>query len=284
MSLSAQLAVYFRPPFMVSDATLAARLAAAGRQRLTQTGGASKPTVPYSIANCLHPSAMAADSQTLGAGLPRLELPDWPRLTTFYDEHGLEPLRADEVAATQAADKLRRAWELLATVPAVAASLRDLVETVQVLRSPDPEIDVSYSHPAIPFSVFVSVGEDASPVSSLRVAESLLHEAMHLKLTLLEQEVELVRTGSQAVYYSPWREEDRPVRGVLHGMFVFAAVREFYQILSGYELPESAREFVIGRQEVIAEEMTLLAHFPQVPDLTAAGRQLAVSLIARCAA
>jgi HEXXH motif-containing protein len=213
-----------------------------------------------------------------------MEYPELPRLASFYQEHGLEPLATDELVATQASEKLRRAWALLESIPATGASLRELVKTIQVLRSPDPEIDVSYSHPAIPFSIFVSVGEDESLNATLRVAESLLHEAMHLKLTLLEQEINMVHPGSQGLYYSPWRDENRPVRGVLHGMFVFVAVREFYQIMQCRGLPEPAQDFCAYREEVITAELALLTDFPKSADLTAAGSQLAANLLKQATA
>lgn len=281
MSLSEQIAAYLQPPFFVGDAALATALAKAGQQRLTRTTGVT--ATQYSVANSLHRVTMEASRRIMGPGLPRLELPELPRLASFYKEHSLEPLSADELIAAQADEKLRRAWVLLEKVPTMGACLRALVKTIQVLHSSDPEIDVSYSHPGIPFSVFVSVGEDTSLTSSLRVAESLLHEAMHLKLTLLEQETEMVQSGSQGLYYSPWRDENRPVRGVLHGMFVFTAVREFYRAMQRCELPELGQDFSAYREEVITEELASLAYFPRVPDLTEAGSLLAANLLKQVA-
>ena len=279
--LAEQITAYLQSPFTVINAPLATALAAAGQQRLTQATGLTDKA--YSLAACLGSPVSAVASSlagSLGPGLPRLELPALPQLAAFYEEHGLEPLSATELTTMQAANKLRRAWALLAGVPAVEASLRALVKTVQVVRSSDPEIDVSYTHPAVPFTVLVSVGPDASPVSSLRVAESLLHEAMHLKLTLLEQEVAIVKPESQRVYYSPWRDEERPVRGVLHGMFVFAAIREFYGELGRQRsLPSSAQVFAADRVEAISAELAMVKGFIHLPDLTVFGKRLAVGIL-----
>lgn len=283
MSLPDQITAYLQLPFRVCDAGLAASLAEAGQRRLIFTMGRSAGH--YSIANCLYPTTALVAGQhlhELGAELPLLELPEFDHLAGFYDEHGLEPMSREELLVEQAGGKLRAAWQLLAGVPAVRDSLRPLVRTIQVLRSSDPEIDVSYSHPAVPFSVFVSVGEDCSLVAALRVAESLLHEAMHLKLTLLEAEVELVWAGSQEVYYSPWRDENRPIRGVLHGLFVFAAVREFYMALLESAVMPQEKKFIQDRLAGIAKEFMAVQQFSGTPGLTRAGRQLAISLLAHC--
>lgn len=283
MSLHDQINAYLQQPFRVCDAGLATSLAEVGQRRLNFTTGLSASH--YSIANCLYSTMALVEGQhlhELGAELPLLELPEFDRLAGFYHEHGLEPMSREELLVEQAGGKLRAAWQLLASVPAVQASLRPLVRTIQVLRSPDPEIDISYSHPAVPFSVFVSVGDDSSLVSALRVAESLLHEAMHLKLTLLEAEVELVWAGSQEVYYSPWRDENRPIRGVLHGLFVFAAVHEFYTALLESKVMPEEKNFIQNRLSAIAEEFMAVQQFPVTPDLTSAGCQLAISVLAHC--
>jgi HEXXH motif-containing protein len=280
VSLSTLITAYLQQPFRVCNAPLATALAEAGQQRLLTTNGLAAEQ--YSIANCLYPATALGDSPItleLGDKLPLIELPELLRLGGFYEEHGLEPLPYDELLASQASAKLQAAWHLLASVPTVQAGMRALIKTIHVLRSPDPEIDISYSHPTVPFSVFVTVGEDCSTISSLRVVESLLHEAMHLKLTLIEQEVALVQPTSQSLFYSPWRDELRPVRGVLHGIFVFAAVREFYQQIRQHVGASPAATFVTDRIESITQELELVCNFTETPDLTDAGQVLACSLL-----
>jgi HEXXH motif-containing protein len=191
----------------------------------------------------------------------------------------LEPLSYDELIANQAAEKLHAAWQILASVPSVLASMQALVKTIQVVHSPDLEIDISYSHPDIPFSVFVSVGEDTSLISSLRVAESILHEAMHLQLTLLEAQLPLVQPDSQATFYSPWRMEARPVRGVLHGLYVFRVIHDFYESLPAPPLATEWAPFVANRLATIRKELAEITSFGTAAGLTDAGQHLVRSLL-----
>lgn len=65
------------------------------------------------------------------------------------------------------------------------------------------------------------------------LAECVLHELMHQKLCNIE-DVALLFKGKghlQDKYYSPWRNDPRPLRMILHGLFVFTGIIEFWQQL-----------------------------------------------------
>ncbi|GAB3644136.1 aKG-HExxH-type peptide beta-hydroxylase [Spirosoma arcticum] len=276
------LAYLKNEPFVICEPTLAAILAQDGWNRLTKETGINTDT--YSIANCLsnfRPTA-CNQKQLSVAGVEKIivEIPDFQRLQSFYDEHGLDPLSATELESKHVVDKLLQALSLLQRVKPVAASIGKLVKTLQVLRQDDAEIDTSYSHPKIPFSIFVSVCEDASLLSSLRVAESILHEAMHLQLTLLENVIELIRPKSNNLYYSPWRDEDRPARGILHGIYVFKAVHDFYvAFATAHNCSNEVKEFLVDRIERTGSELDSLNNFDQISDLTKEGKSLVVNLL-----
>jgi HEXXH motif-containing protein len=64
-------------------------------------------------------------------------------------------------------------------------------------------------------------------------AEASIHEFHHNRLFRLEErgpwlEGERLGTDDDAGFYSPWREELRPLRGVLHGVYVTAAQLRFW--------------------------------------------------------
>lgn len=281
-SLAASAHAYLQAPFSIFDEAIATALVPIGWQQLATNQGID--AAQYSIANCLvTPQAVTAKPNQLAlttGDTMLVEEPEFERLQAFYDEHGLEPLPAAELLTGHVVAKLRRALAMLAEVAPAYACVRTLVRSVQVLRQPDPEIDVSYSHPAVPFSIFVTICEKDSALAALRVAEAVLHETMHLHLTLLEAVVDLVLPGSTALYYSPWREEDRPVRGVLHGLFVFRAVREFYKAIQRQlTFSTQEQEFVSDRIKSIDDEISLLTRFTSVSDLTEHGRTLVNHLL-----
>jgi HEXXH motif-containing protein len=110
------------------------------------------------------------------------------------------------------------------------------------------------------------------------VAESILHESMHLKLSLIEQIVPLVKPDTGNRYYSPWRDEPRPAHGVMHGLFVFRAVFDFFRSLNG-QTRASIKDHLDFRQEQIIEEFRQLDQFDRCPDLTSDGAILIKNLL-----
>lgn len=209
--------------------------------------------------------------------LMRIVLPS-DTLNLFYSQHGLVPLIGEELL-DDAIHNIRRALATFEAVPIIYNFINQIVRSVQVLESENTETDTSYSHPDIPFSIFISVCKEASSISDIRVAESILHEAMHLQLTLIENIVPVIIAGSKEVYYSPWRGEKRPVRGVLHGLYVFRAVFDFYALLQERLMGEHLLKYLKQRSYDILQEITQLTKFADSPGLTGTGRELVFKLL-----
>jgi HEXXH motif-containing protein len=64
---------------------------------------------------------------------------------------------------------------------------------------------------------------------SLKHAEVLLHEAMHCKLFGTKELTKLIENDGPARYRHPWRQDLRPLRGVLAGAHAFLAVLALYR-------------------------------------------------------
>lgn len=207
-----------------------------------------------------------------------LEYPNFSALNFFYEEHGLEPEDYSEIN-NNSIYKLKKALDIFNLIPDANRCISSLVKRIQILKQVGEEIDTSYSHPEIPFSIFVSLCSDSSVVSNLRVAESILHEAMHLKLTLIEKHVNLIKPDTTETFYSPWRDEQRPLRGVLHGLFVFSAVYEMYKLL--YTNVESFKNInhIRYRIEDLQEEFMKLKDLGSSHNFTEAGASFVNNLL-----
>jgi len=105
--------------------------------------------------------------------------------------------------------------------------------------------DVSHSEPRWPHLIFVSL-PPPTHVGDLRLAEAIVHEAMHLNLSLAEGRTSLIEDDTQL--YSPWRSTARPAGGVLHGVYVFAVLLRFFEDLDRREelSPEERRHLAVG--------------------------------------
>jgi HEXXH motif-containing protein len=67
------------------------------------------------------------------------------------------------------------------------------------------------------------------PRDALSGAEALLHEFHHLVLSAIEDLVPLLGQDDGQLYYSPWREDPRPLRGLLQGAYAYLGVTEFWR-------------------------------------------------------
>lgn len=196
----------------------------------------------------------------------------------FFDDHGLTPFLTDE-QFDKPVSQINQAMAVFEDVSPVSDFIKKIVKSIVILKAEDPATDVSYSHPDLPFSIFVSVCDQITPTTSLRVAESILHEAMHLYLTLIEDVSPMIILNSNETFYSPWRCEQRPVRGVLHGLFVFKAILDFYSVIRGNITSKAILEFIDDRIRLLKKEIAQVSVFQYSKGLTAQGQTLAKNLL-----
>lgn len=136
--------------------------------------------------------------------------------------------------------------------------------------------DVSHSDPSVPFSMFVSAPREGETDGAIRLAESMIHEAMHLQLTLIECVLPLI-SDDASQSYSPWQGRMRPLQGILHGAYVFAVIRQVLDRLT--QVDAAHRSYAVRRSGEIAEEATALGDINE--GLTSLGQKLWAR--ARCA-
>jgi HEXXH motif-containing protein len=127
---------------------------------------------------------------------------------------------------------LNRAEALIELVPSLATVVESIVDEVHLLVA-ETGYDVSHSEPRWRSKVFVSIPDRSDEVGALRFAEGVLHEAMHLELTVLESQQPII-ADPQGTMTSPWKDDPRPFGGVAHGLFVFTCLRAFFdELMSG---------------------------------------------------
>jgi hypothetical protein len=93
-------------------------------------------------------------------------------------------------------------------------------------------------------------------------AATLVHELFHSKLSALLDLVPLFTAQSGELLYSPWREDPRPLVGILHGAHSFLAVADFWRrqrtLVDDHHAQFAHFEFARCRDEVDRALQTLL--------------------------
>ena len=173
---------------------------------------------------------------------------------------------------------IAESFSILERISGASDAIGHFVRSLHVLKPPDDDTDISFSDPSAPFSAFVSVPATVTVDAPWRVAESILHEFMHLQLTAIEHVVRLVAT-SNGTFYSPWRKEMRPVAGVLHGAYAFFGVNDF--ILQALRLADSSRirSYLVARHRTLREQFAEIQSLGDSDSLTPIGSAFARHMI-----
>ncbi|WP_141582138.1 HEXXH motif domain-containing protein [Actinomadura sp. WMMA1423] len=196
----------------------------------------------------------------LRTGLPadvHRDAPGWEalrRLTTEHrgaradfllDDHDPDRMPGTERLRRRLADTelehwrstLDGAWRILTEHhPGVAEDVASLISVLTPLVPPEKG-----QASATPAHAFGSIGL-SSPPDPRFLALTLAHEVQHTKLTGLLDVVHLTEPDDGATYYAPWRDDPRPVAGLLQGAYAHLGIARFWRAQRRHETGAAALE------------------------------------------
>ncbi len=110
----------------------------------------------------------------------------------------------------------------------------------------------------------------------LFVAEMLLHEFCHNKLRLLQEVAPLIsdKYSNRSIFYSPWRDDPRPIDGLMHGLYVFSSIAHFWLHVWG-DQNANADERTMAQRRVgtlLLQLKLACAEFTEHAELTRTGK------------
>ncbi|WP_186762666.1 HEXXH motif domain-containing protein [Lentzea tibetensis] len=120
--------------------------------------------------------------------------------------------------------------------------------------------------------------------SALEFAEALVHEIQHSKVNALLDLVVLCEDDDVCRFYAPWLDHPRPVTGLLHGLYAFCSVVEFWYLqrdLVPASLVRRAHFNFAYRRHQVAQVVRTLSGAPELTDL---GRTFVAAVSVRLAA
>lgn len=199
-------------------------------------------------------------------------------LTDNYSHAQVGFYNAVELTEQPVLDCLAEAIELIRKVPGLYESVLTLVKSVHLIKLDDDSYDVSFSEPQIPFSIFVSVPKTRIKFDFLRVAEAIVHEVMHLQLSLIEKTVPLISSNEQE-FYSPWKDEYRNSTGILHALYVFRVIDYFFQRVLADSVSDANRYYIQTRQSQIYKQIKEIKSFQSTLTITLLGKLLVIRLL-----
>jgi HEXXH motif-containing protein len=117
----------------------------------------------------------------------------------------------------------------------------------------------NHSHSDLPGAAVVSIVHQP-----FELADSLIHEFHHDRLFFLEERGPFFADPSAAAsdghWYSPWRDDLRPLHGVLHGLYVFVPVCRFWlRVHRAGDAEEAVRAYAGSQAARTALQLSLAA-------------------------
>jgi HEXXH motif-containing protein len=92
-------------------------------------------------------------------------------------------------------------------------------------------------------------------------AETLVHEFHHSVLSAVADIARLHTAGPGAVHYSPWRDDPRPIEGLLHGAYAYLGVAGYWEVqrrvLTGGQQAIADFEFARWRRQIVSAAQAL---------------------------
>ncbi|HEY0460974.1 MAG TPA: HEXXH motif-containing putative peptide modification protein [Pyrinomonadaceae bacterium] len=165
------------------------------------------------------------------------------------------------------------AFNIIQQATSLNKTVIELVRSIHLIKPVSDDYDVSFSEPHIPFSIFISIPQKNNKINAFRVAEAIVHEAMHLQLTLVEGIIPLV-SGNEENFYSPWKEEFRTAQGVLHALYVFRVITVLMdEIESQKNLVKEIKNHARERSRQIRDQISEINNFEDCPNLTEIGQK-----------
>ncbi|MEU4244035.1 HEXXH motif-containing putative peptide modification protein [Actinoplanes sp. NPDC026619] len=184
--------------------------------------GAAPPSARVAAGHLL---TATHDGRTL-----RVRLEDTDPLRSHLGLAPSRQLTPEEVAQWQRL--LSSAWELLTIRHRSAAEVLAATLRVIVPVEPDPGSNGLSATSAEAFGA-VAISTPADPRS---FAVGLLHECQHSLLNAIGTLFDLVASGGARVC-SPWRDDPRPLSGLLHGAYAYQSVTRFWRTEAAARIP-----------------------------------------------
>uniref|UniRef100_UPI0035F21D2B ChlH from Chlorogloeopsis sp. n=1 Tax=Chlorogloeopsis sp. TaxID=28069 RepID=UPI0035F21D2B len=169
--------------------------------------------------------------------------------------------------------KLIESWR-----PALLSEIITISPEIQFIKDPTahPDKVVSFSDNSVPGALYVSIRQGSRYIDQYDLADSLIHEHRHQKLYLLQRSIPLIEIDAPLVP-SPWREDLRPPSGLLHAIFVFTHLLEFWAYLSR-EGQDQIKVRAKNQVETIRTRLLVAIPTLKRTHLTTAGREMVEQL------
>ncbi|AQG78828.1 aKG-HExxH-type peptide beta-hydroxylase [Spirosoma montaniterrae] len=129
---------------------------------------------------------------------------------------------------------------------ALAGQIRALIRYYVPVHPQQARQHHSFTTSAYPGVIFLSESDNV-----LLLAETIVHEFAHTELDRITAFSPIHYGTPDAVYYSPWRPDARPLTGLFHAVYVFFKIYEWFEQIDAATLLPNERAYLHQRREQV---------------------------------
>ena len=203
--------------------------------------------------------------------IPRL-VDDWPTFRNPFND-GNRSLILDDMQRDQFQGEIACAVEFLHELaPQAVEEMSMTASYLSPIVSRSNNVGIpSFSSSMLPGVIFVGMLRPDGQMTDWRhLAELIFHEHLHNRLYLLDTLCPLTEINApyDEIFYSPWKEVDRPLEGILHSLYVFSHLAWLWSHAFQTSANESIARFADARR---CEHLLSLSKVDQASVLVARG-------------
>jgi hypothetical protein len=149
--------------------------------------------------------------------------------TTYKNPNGSGYLSINTQEMAEELPTIFKAYRLIQEHwPEIEHHIGTTIRTIHLVKSPYIDRHMSCTSDQFFGSILTSTGDE------YQLAEAIVHEYSHNLLNMVINSGEIFEghVPSENTFYSPWREDPRPITGLLHAVFVFLNVSELLERIS----------------------------------------------------
>ncbi|OYE01192.1 aKG-HExxH-type peptide beta-hydroxylase [Nostoc sp. 'Peltigera membranacea cyanobiont' 232] len=179
----------------------------------------------------------------------------------LFEEKYIDDILPDLPGAVAHAKMIARALDLIATVDnELGLQIAKVVRWYVPLMTPDVGV-VHKSHTSPNLNGVLFLSEAGTDID---LAEAIVHEFYHTELFILMDTQDVIAEQTGEKFYSPWRNDPRPLYGLFHALYVFSGVANFYIAVEKLFRDAKEVERLRGRRLEVCYQLRL--GLAQVPD------------------
>jgi HEXXH motif-containing protein len=170
----------------------------------------------------------------------------------LFEDDYIDTLSLINVSAVSLSQKIGRALDMMGEAdPELASQIKRHIKWFFPIITNNPtSVHNSFTAQRLIGGMFLSGGYRFMPL-----LEAIVHEYHHTELYIVMATQQVIGEVKPRLYYSPWRDDARPLLGLFHALHVFSQIDEFYGRAEQSTAFADYKDYIAARRVEICRQL-----------------------------